>query len=72
MSLNFFIFSFHRFNFNSDCSGIDDPIGALSVHLVGGIWGHLSVGLFAQDPAPLTSTLGRSGLLMGKKIIFFH
>ncbi|HCV85924.1 MAG TPA: ammonium transporter [Deltaproteobacteria bacterium] len=28
---------------------IDDPVGALSVHLVGGIWGTLAVGLFKED-----------------------
>jgi len=28
---------------------IDDPVGALSVHLVNGIFGTLSVGLFAED-----------------------
>jgi Amt family ammonium transporter len=28
---------------------IDDPVGALSVHLVNGIWGTLSIGLFATD-----------------------
>jgi Amt family ammonium transporter len=31
---------------------IDDPVGALSVHLVNGIWGTLSVGLFATANAP--------------------
>jgi Amt family ammonium transporter len=28
---------------------LDDPVGALSVHLVNGVWGTLAVGLFAAD-----------------------
>jgi len=28
--------------------GIDDPVGAISVHGVGGLWGLLAVGLFAN------------------------
>ena len=28
---------------------IDDPVGALSVHLVAGIWGTLAVGLFTES-----------------------
>ena len=28
---------------------LDDPVGALSVHLVNGVWGTLAVGLFATD-----------------------
>jgi Amt family ammonium transporter len=28
---------------------IDDPVGALSVHLVNGIWGTLAVGIFIED-----------------------
>jgi len=42
---------------------IDDPVGALSVHLVNGIFGTLAVGLFAQD-AILPGTTG-NGLLFG-------
>jgi Amt family ammonium transporter len=29
---------------------IDDPVGAISVHLVNGLWGTLAVGLFAKGP----------------------
>ncbi len=29
---------------------LDDPVGALSVHLVCGIWGTLAVGIFSQNP----------------------
>jgi Amt family ammonium transporter len=28
---------------------VDDPVGAISVHLTNGIWGTLALGLFAQD-----------------------
>ena len=31
---------------------IDDPVGALSVHLINGIWGTLSIGLFAKQSMP--------------------
>jgi Amt family ammonium transporter len=34
-----------------DKARIDDPVGALSVHLVNGIWGTLAVGIFASDAA---------------------
>lgn len=30
---------------------IDDPVGAISVHLINGIWGTLAVGIFHQDLA---------------------
>ncbi len=42
---------------------IDDPVGALSVHLVNGVFGTLAVGLFAQDK--LTGTATGNGLLFG-------
>jgi len=41
----------------------DDPVGALSVHLVNGIFGTLAVGLFAQDK--ITGTATGSGLFFG-------
>ena len=37
---------------------VDDPVGAVSVHLVNGIWGTLAVGLFSSDYSFLTQLLG--------------
>ncbi len=37
---------------------IDDPVGALSVHLVCGIWGTLAVGLFSPDHELLPQIIG--------------
>lgn len=45
-----------------DRIGVDDPVGAASVHLVCGIWGTLAVGLFAQ--ARYSADVG-DGLLFG-------
>lgn len=42
---------------------LDDPVGALSVHLVNGVFGTLAVGLFAQDK--ITGTATGNGLLFG-------
>jgi Amt family ammonium transporter len=33
-----------------DRAKLDDPVGALSVHLVCGIWGTLAVGIFSTNP----------------------
>lgn len=51
-----------------DKAGIDDPVGATSVHLVNGVFGTLCVGLFA-DPATIKAhaldTYCKPGLLSG-------
>lgn len=45
-----------------DKKKIDDPVGALSVHLVNGVFGTLAVGLFAQD--------GIAGIATGNGLFF--
>jgi Amt family ammonium transporter len=42
---------------------VDDPVGALSVHLVNGIWGTLAVGLFGQ--ASILPNTVKDGLFFG-------
>ena len=41
---------------------VDDPVGAISVHLVNGVWGTLALGLFAE--ARFSADVG-NGLLFG-------
>lgn len=48
-----------------DRMGVDDPVGASSVHGISGIWGVIAVGLFADNPIPLGTTNSRSGLFKG-------
>ena len=40
---------------------IDDPVGAVAVHMLNGIWGTIAVGLFATDTAPGYSIANASG-----------
>ncbi|MDJ0706316.1 MAG: ammonium transporter [Leptolyngbyaceae cyanobacterium MO_188.B28] len=48
---------------------VDDPVGALSVHLIGGIWGTLAVGFFSVGPNVYSwygaNTGPEAGLLLG-------
>ena len=45
---------------------IDDPVGAVAVHMMNGIWGTFAVGLFATDTAPGFAVAGiEKGLFYG-------
>ena len=41
-----------------DKAKIDDPVGAISVHLVCGIWGTLAVGIFSSSHSIVTQLIG--------------
>jgi Amt family ammonium transporter len=44
---------------------IDDPVGAVSVHLVNGVFGTIAVGLFANPNVCPAASVVKPGLLMG-------
>ncbi len=48
-----------------DSIQIDDPVGAISVHLVNGMWGTLAVGLFANPNNYAQGGEGITGLFFG-------
>ena len=41
-----------------DSRKIDDPVGAISVHLICGLWGTLAVGIFSTDHSISIQLLG--------------
>ncbi|MBU0678128.1 MAG: ammonium transporter [Verrucomicrobia bacterium] len=41
-----------------DKARIDDPVGAISVHLVCGIWGTLAAGIFGEGKSVMTQVIG--------------
>ncbi|MFW5996714.1 MAG: ammonium transporter [Lentisphaeria bacterium] len=53
---------------------LDDPVGALSVHLVCGIWGTIAVGIFSSDFSFITQVIGViscGALAFGGAIVIF-
>ena len=51
---------------------IDDPVGACAVHMMNGIWGTLSVGLFATETAPAFARgiQGGANQIMGEGLFY--
>ena len=55
---------------------IDDPVGAVAVHMMNGIWGTIAVGLFAAKSVPGNDSLtglfyGGGFSLLGKQLLGF-
>ena len=52
--------------FTDNVIHVDDPVGAVAVHMFNGIWGTIAVGLFATDSAPGFELAGiEKGLFYG-------
>ena len=49
---------------------IDDPVGAVAVHCLNGIWGTLAVGLFTTDNAPAFARQMEAGGFVGKGLFY--
>ncbi len=48
-----------------DKIGVDDPLGAIAAHGMGGIWGTLSTGLFTTTALAESTGIGNPGLFYG-------
>jgi Amt family ammonium transporter len=44
---------------------VDDPVGAVSVHMTNGVWGTLSLGLFADPSVCPAASVTKLGLFLG-------
>ena len=52
--------------FTDNILHVDDPVGAVAVHMMNGIWGTIAVGLFATETAPGFAVAGiQEGLFYG-------
>ena len=48
---------------------VDDPVGAVAVHMCNGIWGTLAVGIFSKDEATLGLLYGGGFAQLGKQAL---
>ena len=48
---------------------VDDPVGAVAVHMCNGIWGTLAVGIFSKDEATLGLLYGGGFTQLGKQTL---
>ena len=49
---------------------IDDPVGAVAVHMMNGIWGTIAVGLFATSKAPGYAIAMENGAIKAEGLFF--
>ncbi|MBO5484067.1 MAG: ammonium transporter [Lachnospiraceae bacterium] len=49
---------------------IDDPVGAVAVHMMNGIWGTIAVGLFATSSAPGYAIALEGGAIKGEGLFY--
>ena len=48
---------------------VDDPVGAVAVHMCNGIWGTIAVGIFSKDEATLGLLYGGGFTQLGKQLL---